>query len=55
MFSKVGQKKRKQKNIYIKGGFEVFEMECNYGEAFAPLQGSSNKNATDLWLVGISY
>lgn len=54
MFSKVGQTK-KQKAIYIKGGFEVFVMECNYGEAFAPLQGSSHKNATDLWLVDISY
>lgn len=35
MFSKAGQKWEKK----IEGGFEVFEMERNYGEAFCSFTG----------------
>lgn len=47
MFFKVRLKK-KNKTKKFKDGFEVFEKERNYGEAFAPWQGNSNKNTYDL-------
>lgn len=42
MFFKVWLKKKKKKTTEKKNN-KVFEKERNYGEAFAPWQGSSNK------------